>query len=263
MTLPENQRLRRNRVIYLITPTYKRQTQIVDLTRLSQTLGFARDSGFHQRLYWLIMEDAYNATQRVRQIAIESGLPFAHKAVKTSEKPRHRGVEQRNAALDIVQQLGAEGVVYFMDDDNAYNAQLMHELSYITHVGVFGVGMPGNDAYERCHVNNETGKVDKIFSNFGQSSRTFPIDMAGFAFATYHLARNDEEGHPMRFSQETRKGHLEDAILKFAAQHKSEMEPLAGNCTRILAWHVRTQGNNNKNPEGNDEKTFKLIEGLK
>lgn len=154
LTVAENQSIRENRLIYLITPTYKRRTQMVDLTRLSQTLRLARESGYHQRLYWIILEDADTASSRVRQIALDSGIPFAHQAVKTSlavrRNPRaHRGLEQRNMGLDIVEQVGAEGVVYFMDDDNAYHVQLMHELSYTTHVSVFGVGLPGGSAYER------------------------------------------------------------------------------------------------------------------
>jgi len=119
MALPANDQLRSNRILYLITPTYKRRTQMVDLTRLSQTLRLAVEAGYHRRLYWILLEDATAPTHRVRQFALESGIPFAHKAVKTPEwikkkpkkKPKaHRGIEQRNAGLDIVEQVGAEGV---------------------------------------------------------------------------------------------------------------------------------------------------------
>lgn len=266
LNLPAHQKLRENRILYLITPTYTRQTQIVDLTRLGQTLRLARESGFHWRLYWIILEDAQRCSHRVRQMAEESGVPFAHKAVKTSLAVRsnpkaHRGLEQRNAALDIIEQVGAEGVVYFMDDDNAYNVQLMHELSYTTHVSVFGVGLPGGSAYERCHVDPATGKVDKLLTTW-EAPRTFAIDMAGFAFATHHLASTRAAGKPMRFTQSSKPGYLENDLILFAAKGVTELEPLAANCTRILAWHVKTVGNNlYYNPEPTKQK-FDLMVSL-
>jgi len=202
----------------------------------------AVEAGYHRRLYWILLEDAKAPTHRVRQFALESGIPFAHKAVKTPEwimkNPKaHRGIEQRNAGLDIVEQVGAEGVVYFMDDDNAYSVQLFHELLYTTHVSVFGVGMPGGSAYERCHVNAKTGRVDQLLTTW-EAPRTFAMDMAGFAFCTHHLARTSASGTTgkMRFTQQSKPGYLENDLILFATNTIEELEPLAANCTRILAW---------------------------
>lgn len=270
MSLPEQATLRSNRIIYMITPTHKRQTQMVDLTRVSQTLRLAKEAGYHERLYWIILEDADYPSHRVREVAIQSGLTFAHKAVKTSlaDKKRfkaHRGLDQRNTGLDIIEELGAEGVVYMLDDDNAYNVQLFHELSYTTHVGVFGVGLPGGSAYERCRVDPQTGKVDKLLTTW-EAPRTFALDMAGFAFATHHLARATAAGKKMRFSQKSLPGFLENDLVSFAASTIPELQPLAANCTRILTWHVKTVGNDLLyNPEdGSDKKTkfdlmFRLV----
>jgi len=247
LSRPENEIIRSNRMVYMITPTHQCKTQIVDLKRLSQTLRLAKEAGYHNRLYWIILEDADFPSKRVRQIAEQSGLAYAHKAVPTSKEVRnrkaaHRGLEQRNVGLDTVEQVGAEGVVYFMDDDNAYDVQLFHELAYATNIGVFGVGMPGGSAYERCHVDPETGKVDKLLTTWA-AKRMFPIDMAGFCFATHHLARATASGNKLRFTPRSKPGFLENDFLSFIAGSVSEMEPLAANCTRILTWHVKTVGN--------------------
>ncbi|CAB9510161.1 Galactosylgalactosylxylosylprotein 3-beta-glucuronosyltransferase [Seminavis robusta] len=266
MSLPENRALLENRIVYLITPTYVRQTQVVDLTRVGQTLRLAREAGYHHRLYWIILEDATSCTHRVRQLALETGVPFAHMAIQTplavKRRPKaHRGLEQRNAGLDIVEQIGKDGVVYFMDDDNAYHIQLFHELAYTTHVSVFGTGLPGGSAYERCHVDERTGKVDKLLTTW-EAPRTFAVDMAGFAFATHHLARNRANGKDMRFNHASKSGYLENDLMLFAARTVPELEPLAANCTRILAWHVKTKGNDlYYNPEPNKER-FNLYKGL-
>jgi hypothetical protein len=226
----------------------------------------AVEGGYHERLYWIILEDSHHCTHRVRQLALESGIPFAHKAIPTPKwvlkNPKaHRGLDQRNAGLDVVEEVGAEGVVYFMDDDNAYNVQLLHELSYTTHVSVFGVGMPGGSAYERCHVDPKTGKVDKLLTTW-EAPRKFPMDMAGFAFATHHLARLSKAKVPLRFTQKSLPGYLENDLISLMADSVPELEPLAANCTRILSWHVKTVGNDlYYNPEGNKE-VFQLMTAL-
>ena len=264
MSLPEHATLRSNRIVYLITPTHKRQTQMVDLTRVSQTLRLAKESGYHERLYWIILEDADFPSHRVRQVAVQSGLAFAHKSIRTPLASRtkfkaHRGLEQRNAGLDLLEEIGAEGVVYFLDDDNAYHIQLFHELAYTTHVSVFGTGLPGGSAYERCRVDPRTGKVDKLLTTW-EAPRKFPVDMAGFAFATHHLARTTAAGKKMRFSQDMLPGFLESDLISFAASTLSELEPLAANCTRILAWHVKTLGNDlYYNPEDGNKTKFNFM----
>lgn len=110
--------------------------------------------------------------------------------------------------------------------------------------------------------------------------------MAGFAFATYNLAavaaqrHNDDvddgansnnnnntqkEKEPqqkLRFSHDTKKRFMEDAFLRLMAKSVDELEPLAGNCTRILAWHVKTNAAEGfANPESSNT-TFDLVTGL-
>jgi hypothetical protein len=110
-------------LIYFITPTYRRVSQMVDLVRLGQTLHM--DPG----IYWIVVEDAENCTKRVRDLVERMGRPYAHVAVPTvkelpPKKHPHRGVDQRNRALEVVESLGLPGVVYFGDDDNAYDGEI-------------------------------------------------------------------------------------------------------------------------------------------
>jgi hypothetical protein len=111
-------------LIFFITPTYKRVTQMADLLRLSYTLDHDR------AVYWIVVEDSNTCSKRVRDLLDRSGILYAHLAIKSPPKiqklkgpspPQAKGVAQRNAALDVVESLGLEGVLYFGDDDNAYD----------------------------------------------------------------------------------------------------------------------------------------------
>ena len=117
--------------IYAITPTYARPTQKAELTRLSNKL---RNVG---HLTWIVIEDSINKTELVTELLQRSGVPHVHLNVKsTIPKSRHRGLQQRNIALNwirhhvnkITSQLG---VFYFADDDNAYDLQLFEEVCII------------------------------------------------------------------------------------------------------------------------------------
>lgn len=109
-------------IIYFITPTYRRTTQMVDMVRLAQTLRH------DLAIYWIVIEDATECSKRIRDLLDRTGLLYAHIAVPTKPTKRrknHRGVAQRNTALDIVDELSQDfpGVVYFGDDDNAYDCK--------------------------------------------------------------------------------------------------------------------------------------------
>lgn len=229
-----------NRIIYLITPTHYRRTQMVDMTRVSQMVQLAHHQ-YNAHFYWIVVEDGPSCTQRVRDILEESKIPFAHLSIATDHsKTKHKGLEQRNLGLDLISTtLRKEGVVYFMDDDNAYHVQLFSELLQTTRrVSVGAVALPSPSLYERCHVNATTGKVDALLSGWSvQPRRPFGIDMAGFGFTTSILAQRQP-----RFLMDSEKGFLEHDFLIQATDGGdfSEMDPMGGNCTKFLAWHVRT-----------------------
>ncbi len=113
-------------LVFFITPTYKRVTQMADLLRLSYTLDH------DHAVYWIVVEDSDTCTKRVRDLLDRSGILYAHRAVKSPPKVHKlkgpsplqaKGVVQRNAGLDVVESLGLEGVLYFGDDDNAYDGK--------------------------------------------------------------------------------------------------------------------------------------------
>jgi galactosylgalactosylxylosylprotein 3-beta-glucuronosyltransferase 3 len=227
-------------VLYLITPTHKRVTQMVDLTRVSQTLQLAKLK-YGITFYWIMVEDSKSCTQRIRQLLWDSDITFAHLNINTHKTVAgHKGLDQRNKALNLIRthlRNQRSGIVYFLDDDNAYDVRVFPELLSTQFVSVGAVGLPSPSNYERCHVNQTTGKVDRLLSGWSvQERRPFGIDMAGFAFSTSLLGDPDQ-----LFSRDSEKGFLEHDFLKRLVDGQlHRLEPLGGNCTRVLVWHVRT-----------------------
>ena len=233
-------------LIYFVTPTHYHKGQWIDFVRLSQTLMH-----FGHQIYWIVIEDSTKCTRRIRSWLDASQLMYAHLQEESPSKSKnpqnHRGVNQRNRALDhIMHEIGMDGVVYFGDSDNAYSVLLFPELLKTQRVSVFGVGFSGKRIYERCHVNPRTGKVDQIFG-WGHWKRKYPMDMAGFAFHTSIL----QEKHP-RFEHSWTKGFLESNFLDLLIEDLGELEPLCNNCTSIYTWHVKTDSVYTDAPYGND-----------
>ena len=248
--------LRKNRVVYFVTPTYKRASQVVDLLRVSQMLQLATLTHQVGLVYWIVVEDAVSCTERIRDMLLQSALPFAHIAVPSNKTSPCRGMQQRNAALRVIRRVGAEGVVYFGDDDNAYDARLITELSLTKGVGIFSVAFVGGGAYERCEV--AKGRVVAMHSSWVEGRRRrFPMDMAGFAFSTGLLLRKRPafpEGTqcPRWFS--------ETVFFEQLVGGWEDLEPLAANCTSILAWHVKTSGATTREVDG--DKAHHILKNL-
>lgn len=226
---------RDKRVIYFVTPTYRRDTQMVDLTRMSQTLQAAAYSQMGI-VYWIIIEDADAPTRRVRALLERSGLPYAHISARSDPKATGRGMAQRNAGIKVARDVNVDGVVYFADDDNAYDVQLVTELTRTKSVAIFGVGLVGNGTYERCHVSEDTGRVDSLLSGFN-FYRKWGVDMAGFAFST---AWNRHKNWAAGFDEHAEQFTLEPNFLERLIDDPTEFQPLSANCTRMLVWHTRT-----------------------
>ncbi|XP_060532296.1 galactosylgalactosylxylosylprotein 3-beta-glucuronosyltransferase I isoform X2 [Cylas formicarius] len=229
--------------IYAITPTYWRHVQKAELTRLSQTLRLVPN------LHWIVVEDSSSKTELVRNLLKESKLIFTHLNAKTppfeklQEKDprwkRHRGVEQRNIALKWIRDnlnLGREkGVVYFMDDDNAYSVKLFNEISKVKKVGIWPVGLVGGLNAEAPIVDPKTGKVTGYRSGW-KPERPFAIDMAGFAINLDLILQKKNAS----FSYSMEKGYQESEFLSYFTT-KAQLEPLAENCTKVYVWHIRTE----------------------
>jgi hypothetical protein len=289
-------------IIYFITPTVHTNTQMLDLTRLSQSLQ--HDKG----IYWIVIEDNPYCTQRIRDILVRSGLMYAHTASQTPISFRNtaeavnrfaRGVNQRNRGLEIVNELTSSmatlqdpqqqrqlqlrqqlppGVVYFGDDDNAYDIRLFNGLRQLQpgRVGVFGVAFVGGGMYDRCIVNATTGLVHAILSNwhgpqkpkwrhiletfhvikYVNHTRMFDMDMGGYAFSTILINQ-----YQPRFSYLWLRGFLETTfvqLLNISSVH--QFQPLMHNCTALYVWHVKTQALGSNHIEG--DSIYQLIENL-
>ncbi|XP_050298106.1 galactosylgalactosylxylosylprotein 3-beta-glucuronosyltransferase I isoform X3 [Anthonomus grandis grandis] len=230
-------------IIYCITPTYSRLVQKAELTRISQTLKLVPN------IHWIVVEDADEKSDLVRNLVTDSQLIVTHLVAKTApfEKlkdknpkvKRHRGVEQRNTALKWLRDnlvLGRDkGVVYFMDDDNTYSIKLFNEISKVKKVGVWPVGLVGGLNAEAPIVDPVTGKVTGYRSGW-LPNRPFAIDMAGFAI-NLNLILSKKEAN---FSYQMAKGMQESEFLGYFTT-KEELEPLADRCTKVYVWHTRTE----------------------
>lgn len=229
--------------IYAITPTYYRYVQKAELTRISQTLQLVFN------VHWIVIEDAEQKSDLVKNVISESKLITTHLNAKTPpfEKlqdkdprwKRHRGVEQRNSALKWLRRnlrLGVDkGVVYFMDDDNTYDIKVFSEMAKIKKVGVWPVGLVGGLNVEAPILDAQTGRVTGYKSGW-KPTRPFAIDMAGFAI-NLDLILTKEDAN---FSYKMEKGYQESEFLSYFTTMEG-LEPLADNCTKVYVWHTRTE----------------------
>ena len=121
--------------IFVITPTYHRITQKVDMTSMCYTLMHV------PKLVWIVVEDSTGRTKLVTKLLERCKVQSVHLNVKTPKyysikpgsKTKPRGVAQRNAALHWLRTHhsldNCNGVVYFGDDDNKYDLRLFEEVS--------------------------------------------------------------------------------------------------------------------------------------
>ncbi|KAK9872157.1 hypothetical protein WA026_016211 [Henosepilachna vigintioctopunctata] len=237
--------------IYCVTPTYWRYVQKAELVRVYQTLTLA---SFKVDIKWIVVEDSEHKTDLVsnllKRIDNEGAhFQYVHLNAKTppfqklkGKDPRwkkHRGVEQRNAALkwirDNVSSHGTKKIVYFMDDDNTYDVKLFEELTKIENVGVWPVGLVGGLNIETPILDPKTGKVASYKSGW-KPDRPFAIDMAGFGINVDLILSNPEAV----FSYRMEKGFQESQFLAYFTT-KDQLEPLASNCTEVYVWHTRTE----------------------
>ena len=218
--------VRRNRVLFILTPTYERSTQMVDLTRMRQVLQLANIK-YGVQIYWIVAEDADECSERVRDIILESNLPFAHIHILTENIAgvTHRGVSQRNVALELIENLDVEGVVYLGDDDNAYDVRIFVEMTRTKRFGMVAGGFLGKAFYQRCKVDpNNPHEVVTFSSNLhgsGQKARKYLIDMAQFFFTTTLLKQRKA-----RFDNNWRKGYLETNFMSELVNNVLDVEPM-------------------------------------
>uniref|UniRef100_A0A8C5QIU5 Galactosylgalactosylxylosylprotein 3-beta-glucuronosyltransferase n=1 Tax=Leptobrachium leishanense TaxID=445787 RepID=A0A8C5QIU5_9ANUR len=217
-------------VIFAITPTYKRIVQKADLIQIANT--FRQVPSFH----WIVVEDAINKTNLVRNVLRMSGIRYTHLCIKTpAEVTKSKGALQRNMALSWLRYTfsagkAPAGVVYFADDDNTYTLELFEEMRYTKKVSVWPVGLAGGLRYESVKVNKD-GKVVGWKVKYAPT-RPFAIDMAGFAVNLNLILENPKA----LFQINAKGGYLEPSFLIDVVQMK-DLEPKANNCTKVGVYY--------------------------
>jgi hypothetical protein len=115
-------------LIYAITPTYYRITQMAELTRLSNTLRQVK------RLHWIVVEDWKFPNHFIHDLLMDANMSFTYLAQRTRSSTSYfsKGTDQRNAALYWITHnhyWEDEAVVYFADDDNTYDLRIFEEVT--------------------------------------------------------------------------------------------------------------------------------------
>lgn len=217
--------------IYIITPTYKRITQIADMTRMSQTLMHVPN------LHWIVVEDAEKTSDVVRELLERTGMPFTQLCATMPDEYKEKkmmgkGVFNRREGIRWLRENAREGVLYFADDDNSYDIRLFEQMRKTKKVSVFPVGMILSLGISSPIIKD--GKVVGFHDGF-QAGRKFALDMAGFAVNLRVLHANPGATMPHVLS------YLEDGFLKQLRVELDDLEPLAWGCTQVLVWHTKTR----------------------
>ncbi|XP_042218464.1 galactosylgalactosylxylosylprotein 3-beta-glucuronosyltransferase S-like [Homarus americanus] len=226
----EDTRILPQPTIYVITPTYRRNTQMADMTRLAQTLMHVPN------LHWIVVEDAERTSQVVEELLERTGLPFTHLCATTPDEYKNqklmgRGVFNRREGIRWLRENVFHGVLYFADDDNSYDIRLFQQIRTTKKASVFPVGMILSLGISSPIVRD--GKVVGFHDGF-QAGRKFAVDMAGFAVNLRVLHANPQATIPTRLS------YLEDGFLRNLRLELDDLEPLASGCTQVLVWHTKT-----------------------
>ncbi|XP_074601339.1 galactosylgalactosylxylosylprotein 3-beta-glucuronosyltransferase 2-like [Brevipalpus obovatus] len=222
--------------IFVITPTYTRATQMADMTRLAQTLMLVKD------VFWIVTEDSRARNEQVNRLLNRTQIPYVHllgPRPKTHlDKRSGRGVSNRRAALDWLRQTytntSKQGIIYFADDDNAYDIRIFDEMRTTEKVSIWPVGLLAKIGFSSPIIDFRNGSLIGFHDPF-TNRRKFSVDMAGFAVNLQFFLNNPKAVMPYKV------GYEEDYFIRSLGVQFSDLEPKAYNCTEILVWHTKTQ----------------------
>ncbi|XP_077561719.1 galactosylgalactosylxylosylprotein 3-beta-glucuronosyltransferase S-like [Haemaphysalis longicornis] len=217
--------------VYVVTPTYRRATQIPDLLRVAQSLMLTRN------VFWILVEDAVRPTKAVSRLLRESGLEHVHLLGPCPPWLRRhgfgRGVSARRTALAWLQRNATlPGVLYFADDDNTYDHRLFDEIRWTEVVSVFPVGTIKDTGLSSPVVVN--GRVIGFHDPY-LTRRNFPVDMAGFAVNLRLVLNNTHLKMPHA------EGRQETEFLDSLGISIEDLEALCDNATKVLVWHTQSR----------------------
>ena len=105
--------------LILLTVSFPHAVQLHKLRHCARALSIVPNT------LWLVAEDAAVPTPAVSALLRSTGKPHRHLAIGPTRKG---GNAQREALLQLVRRERLDGIVYNMDDDNAYHPALWAEL---------------------------------------------------------------------------------------------------------------------------------------
>ena len=122
--------------IYFVTPTYPRNEQIAELTRLAQTLLHVKN------LHWIIAEDSPNCSKNIQVLLKRFGIPYTHLSSPIPEMykmlpmyKRPRGVSGRRAAINWILNYQKESLIRVIDENIDHSDMLLEEDSSVLYFG--------------------------------------------------------------------------------------------------------------------------------
>lgn len=172
------------------------------------------------------VEDLLNRTN-VPYVQLLGPRPLTH-----LDKRSGRGVSNRLKAFEWLREnylnSDQKGVIYFADDDNAYDVRIFDEMRDTRRVSMFPVGLISTLGLSTPIVSQKTGKIIGFHDPF-IGRRKFAVDMAGFALNLQFFLSQKKATMPFKV------GYEEDYFLKSLGIKIWQLEPKAKNCTQVSA----------------------------
>jgi Glycosyltransferase family 43 len=209
--------------LLFVTLTYPRPSRLSFLRRC------AEDFRGVPNLLWLVVEDDAQLAPEVEQLLAESGVAHLYMAHGPT---RNWGNAQRNWALKYIRDRQLTGVVYIADDDNKYEPPPFDELRKVRRIGILPVGRMGPWGIERPIIRG--GRIVKWSADW--KTRTYPVDMAGYAFNAQLLSNIAGE----LWTYPGRGGESE--FIETLIRSPDELEFLCNDCRACYVWHNLPQG---------------------
>lgn len=188
-------------------------------------------------MHWVVIEDAYEDSEFISELLTRLPFPSTHLVAKKTEEERRvgtRGCTQRNIGLRwILTEDIEDGVMYFADDDNAYDIRVFDELRQSTKIGLVPTGHLARTGLSSPIVRNGavTGYLD-----VWPGKRKWPVEMASLGInIRFWRSRGAPQFTP------TKKGFAETMFLEDMNVTYADLQPLAKNCTEFLVWHTNTK----------------------
>ncbi|CAD5232109.1 unnamed protein product [Bursaphelenchus xylophilus] len=192
-----------------------------------------------KNIHWLVIEDANETYPLIDKFLKKTGIKYTYLHTTNRGLPC-RGWAQRNLAFEYLRQhrnqFGKNDVIYFADDDNAYNYRIFDDyIRKVTRMGVWAVGTSGSTYVESPVV--EEGKVVGFHVMF-RPERKYATDMSGFALNIDVLLNSNAT-----FNLHCAGTVPEECFLRQVNVPYDQLEPF-GYGTRedkeIYVWHRRT-----------------------